>query len=320
MPNLPIPFLATAAYPHTDEWLRVLQEAMPDERIVALSQAAESSALAAEIQAATLAIVARPDPHDWAKLPHLRWVHGVWTGVDHLLKVPELAARRIVRLVDPQMAATMAEAVLAWVLFIHRDMPAYARQQQQQRWHERPYLRPQDKTVGLLGLGELGSASAARLLAAGFRVCGWSRQQKELAGVTCFSGEDGLAALLSQSDILVCLLPLTPETQHLLDRRRLALLPRGAALINFSRGPIICAEDLRAALDSGAIDHTVLDVFDHEPLPKDDWSWRHPRVSVLPHCSAPTDKKTAAKIIAENIRRFRNSGEIPAGVDRDKAY
>jgi glyoxylate/hydroxypyruvate reductase A len=199
-------------------------------------------------------------------------------------------------------------------------MPAYARQQAQKRWQPLPYSRPTQRTVSLLGLGALGSASAERLLAAGFKVCGWSRRPKSLPGIECFCGESGLEAMLAQTGILACLLPLTSETRGLLNAERLARLPAGASLINFARGPIVVDEDLRAALDRGHLDHAVLDVFAIEPLPTDQWQWQHPGVTVLPHCSAQTDRETASRIVADNIRRYRKDGELPACIDMERGY
>ena len=126
--------------------------------------------------------------------------------------------------------------------------------------------------------------------------------------------------MLAQTDILICLLPLTPQTKGLLDARRLSWLPSGASLINFARGPIVKDEDLRDALDQGHLSRAVLDVFDVEPLPDDRWQWTHPRVTVLPHCSAPTDMQSASRIVAARIRAYLATGVIPAGVDADKGY
>lgn len=311
----PIPFLAAPGYAHTQAWLNALQTAMPEEQIVAfdaLSEAAKASC--------TVAIVANPNPAQLQQLPRLHWVHSVWAGVERLVSDLASSELKIVRLVDPQLANTMAEAVLAWVLYLHRDIPAYARQQAQKIWQSREYVPARQRTIGILGLGALGEAAAQSLLQAGFSVCGWSKSAKSIEGVACFSGDDGLATMLAQTAILVCLLPLTPHTKGLINAQLLATLPQGASLINFARGAIVNHDDLRAALDRQHISHAVLDVFDIEPLPDAEWQWQHPQVSVLPHCSAPTDRKTASAIVAENIRRYRQSGELPATVDIGRGY
>ncbi len=309
-----IPFVAARAK-EAPAWIAALRQAMPEERIVAFHELS-----ADEKSSATLAIVANPDPADLKQCAQLRWVHSVWAGVERLVADLGNSGVKIVRLVDPQLTATMSEAVLAWTLYLHRDMPAYARQQQQQLWRAHAYTPPQRKTVGLLGLGELGAASAARLLAAGFKVCGWSRQRKSLPDVECFAGNTELETMLEKTDILVCLLPLTPATTGLLGRDQFSRLPHGALLINFARGHIIDDDDLHASLDSGAIAHAVLDVFAIEPLPPGQWQWHHPRVTILPHCSAPTTCATAAQIVAGNVLRYRQTGKIPSNVDMARGY
>jgi glyoxylate/hydroxypyruvate reductase A len=311
----PIPFVSAANYAKTQAWVHALQHAMPDEVIVPF--AAMSTNDRAHCK---LAIVANPDPSDLKGMPQLEWIHSVWAGVERL--VAGLAHRdlKIVRLVDPQLANTMAESVLTYVLYLHRNGPLYARQQAEQHWQAHEYVRAGRRTVTLLGLGVLGQAAAKRLVAAGFRVCGWSRNKRKLDQVECFAGEHDLPHVLAQTDILVCLLPLTEETRGLLDAERLVCLPQGASLINFARGPIVDEAALLAALDTGHLSHAVLDVFEHEPLPAGHRFWSHPSVTVLPHCTAPTDMETASLIVARNVATWRNSGAIPAAVNLDRGY
>lgn len=310
-----LPFICNPDYPFARQWIVSLQQAMPDEEVVPLS------ALDAHARAScTVAIVGNPLPQDVRQLPQLRWVHSVWAGVERLVADLADLELNIVRLVDPQLAETMAEAVLAWTLYLHRDMPLYAAQQTRRQWLAADYARPQDTTVGLLGLGALGEAAADRLAGAGFNVCGWSRMRKSVSHVECFAGAVELPAMLARTDILVCLLPLTVETRGLLNATTFAQLPHHASLINFARGPIVCDDALRAALDAERIRHAVLDVFSIEPLPPDSWQWAHPRVSVLPHISAPTDRQTASAIVGQNIRRYRETGEIPESVDLARGY
>lgn len=311
----PIAFVARPRYEQTDAWLGALRQAMPSETIVHIGTMGD-----AQRRSAKVAIVANPDPEDLRALPSLCWVHSVWAGVERLVADLSDTDLKIVRLVDPQLATTMAEAVLAWTLYLHRDMPAYARQQRDALWHALPYRRAGARTVGLLGLGSLGEAAAAVLRTAGFKVCGWSRQRKAIDGVECLAGVQELDLLLERSDILVCLLPLTPETIGLLDSARLARLPEGGQLINFSRGPIVVEAALKGALDAGHLRHAVLDVFNREPLTADAWEWSHPAVTVLPHISGPTDLGTAAQIVASNIRRWRESGAIPSLIDTRTGY
>ncbi|CAN7565951.1 glyoxylate/hydroxypyruvate reductase A [Rhizobium rhizogenes] len=296
-------------------WLEALSLRMPDEKIVSFRHLDEEDRAAVDI-----AIVANPDPMDLARLPGLTLIHSLWAGVERLVSELGDSTLPVVRLVDPQLSRTMAEAVLAWTYYLFRDMPAYARFQRERSWQQLPYRRPDQITVGLLGLGALGEAAAHRLTDAGFKVIGWSRSAKDVEGVKTFSGDDGLNAVLSRSDILTCLLPLTSETRGLLNAERLALLPANASLINFARGPIVVSEDLLQALDTGRLNHAVLDVFDVEPLPVDAPFWDHPRITVLPHISAPTDRETAAAIVADNIRSFRRTAALPSIVDFARGY
>ena len=296
------------------EYLQILSAAMPGERLVPFRRMTD-----AERASAQVAIVANPDPAEVAALPGLVWVQSLWAGVEKLVGVFDRPLP-IIRLVDREMARTMAEAVLAWTYYLQRDMPAYASQQRERVWQPHPYRKPTDTTVGLLGLGALGSAAVERLTDAGFCVEAWSRTPKAVTGIDTVHGADGLLAMLGHCDILVCLVPLTPETRGLVNAARLAALKPGAALINFARGPIVVTEDLIAALDSGHLSHAVLDVFDVEPLPAQSPLWAHPAVTVLPHISGPTDMDSAAATVAANLREYRTTGQPPQGVDAGRGY
>ncbi len=296
-------------------WLNLLRAALPAEHIESLRRMRPEDHAGVEI-----AIVANPDPTDLRKLPNILWVHSLWAGVERLVaELPDFS-RPVVRLIDPQLARNMSEAALAWTYYLFRDMPAYARQQRAHEWCQQPYRSAASVTVGVLGLGELGAASAERIRAQDFNVLGWSRSQKNLPGILCLSGEDGLAELLSRSDIVLCLLPLTEATRGLLDEGALAGMKPGAALINFARGPIVATDALVAALDAGRLSHAVLDVFDQEPLPPESGLWSHPGITVLPHISGPTDPRTGAQVVAANIRAFREDGRLPESVDFATGY
>jgi glyoxylate/hydroxypyruvate reductase len=310
-----IPFLATATGAPRQAWFAALQSALPEVEICELQQLT-----AVEKQQCQVAIVTNPPLSELAQLPNLIWVHSVWAGVETLMHTVGDSPLKIVRLIDPMLAETMAEAVLAWTLYLHRDMPLYRQQQQRQIWQSKPYRRPHSKTVGILGLGQLGQAAAAALLAANFKLCGWSQQRKSIPGVQCFAGDAELLPMLSDCDIVVCLLPLTSDTHGLLSTAQFNALPTGAQLINFGRGQIIDDDALRLALDQRKLQHAVLDVFATEPLPVDQWQWQHPNVTVLPHCAAPTDKTSASLIVAANIRHWLSTGVIEGNVNLVRGY
>jgi glyoxylate/hydroxypyruvate reductase A len=229
-------------------------------------------------------------------------------GVERLLADPALPRGvPLARLVDPGMVAAMSETVLAHTLDWHRRLYRYREQQPQARWHRYRQYMASDHTVGLLGLGALGTDAARKLLALGFKVAGFSRRPKKVDEVECFTELD---AFLRRTNVLVCLLPLTDKTRGILNSRTLSLLPKGAGLINVARGPHLVVPDLIAALDSGQLAHAWLDVFDEEPLPASSPLWKHPGVSITPHAAALTEPRTAVAAIAENVERVRR-GERP---------
>lgn len=296
-------------------WITSLRRVMPAERILDVTELDQAQRSRCEI-----AIVANPDPEDLKQLPALIWVHSLWAGVERMLQELGSPAFRIVRLVDPKLAETMAEAALAWTFYLHRDMPRYAQQQSRQDWQPLPYVEAAERRVSVLGLGELGSAAACRLRDNGFRVSGWSRTQHDLPGIRCHSGESGLKNLLAETDILLCLLPLTPQTSGLLDSAMLGLLPAGACIINFARGPVINEAALLQALDQAQLSHAVLDVFNQEPLPAGHAFWTHPSVTVLPHISAPTSTGSACRIVAQHIADYRAGRGLPPCVEPERGY
>ncbi len=271
-----------------------------------------------EIEAA---LVWRPKPGLLEQLPNLKLILSLGAGVDHILADPALPPGvPIVRLVDPHMTAAMSEYVQLQVLRLHRQDPAYRTQQQARLWQPLPQPSAAERRVGVLGMGVLGSDAALKLKVLGFDVAGWSRAERKLPGVPSFCGADGLAALLRRSEILICLLPLTPATAGLLDAARLALLPRGAALVNCARGAHLVDLDLLAALDSGQLAAAVLDVFRDEPLPPEHPFWRHPRILVTPHVAAATHPPTAAVAVADNLRRLREGRPLLNRVDVSVRY
>ncbi|WP_320825474.1 glyoxylate/hydroxypyruvate reductase A [Reinekea sp.] len=313
--NPVIALLGDFAETERSQWLHHLRAAMPDEQILPFAELNPRQKELVEF-----AIVANPDPAQIAELPNLIWAHSLWAGVEKIIANFGQGSLQIVRLIDPNLANLMAEACLAWTLYLHRDMPTYRQQQQTQTWQQQPYIAAQDRTIGLLGLGKLGTAVAQRLLANGFKVAGWSRTPKLLAGCDCYNGDAGLDQLLAGSDIVIGLLPATPDTAGLLNRPRLATLKPGASLINFGRGSLIEQDALLDALNSAQIEHAVLDVFDQEPLPKDHAYWHHAQVTLLPHISAPTQPDSASHIVARHLADYRQTGRIPATVDLVRGY
>jgi glyoxylate/hydroxypyruvate reductase A len=262
--------------------------------------------------------------HEMAELrryPNLRLVVSMGAGVDHLLRPPgPPPGVPVARLKDARLTQGMTEWVVLNVLRFHRQDLEYRALQAGRRWEELPAPETASRRVGVLGMGELGGAAAAALLALGFPVMGWSRTPKRRPGVECFHGPAGLDSMLGRSDIVLCLLPLTPETRGILNRRSLSLLPRGAFLLNAARGGHVVQDDLLTALDNGQIAGAALDVFEPEPLPPDHPFWAHPRVVMTPHAASITIPSSAAPQVADNLRRARSGRPLVNLVDFGAGY
>jgi len=317
--NSIISFVSQLAEQEQADWLQLLSVKLPNECIKLDKDLSVDQKLQCEI-----AIVADPDPVILSQYSNLVWAQSLWAGVDALVSTlsddNSAPKFKLIRLIDPILAQTMSEAVLTWVLYLHRDMPKYLRQQKQAKWQQHRYLLPQERTVGILGLGELGKVSALRLVQNGFNVLGWSQSQKLINGVHCYCGGDGLATMIKQCDTLICLLPLTSNTYQLIDNDLLKSLPQGASIINFARGGIVANDDLIKNLDNGHLDHAILDVFEQEPLNENDPFWSHDKITVLPHISAPTHFESAGKVAANNIKNYRESAQLPVHIDWQKGY
>jgi len=268
------------------------------------------------------ALVWQPAPEWSAGLANVKAVFNLGAGVDALLGDPALPGGvPIVRVVDPRLAQGMTEYVVHWVLHFHRDMHVYARQQRARQWTQHANADPATRRVGILGLGELGSHAAHALLMLGFEsVAGWSRTPKELPGVESFSGDGGLAAFLARTEILVNLLPDTPATRGVLNADTLALLPRGAFLINAGRGATVVEVDLTAALEDGRIQAAALDVFAAEPLPADHPLWGMDNVYVTPHVASLTDADSACRVVRDGIEEIEAGGQPENVVDPARGY
>lgn len=259
-------------------------------------------------------------PGAFPPFDNLRAIQSTWAGVNHLLQGGNLPASvPIARMVDDGLTCSMTEYLLFQVLDYLRQGPALRQAQRQSHWQEGDG-RLAGRRIGILGLGTLGLDAARQFAALGLPLRGWSRTAKTVPGIDCYAGEAGLAAFLAGCDILICLLPLTPETRGILSATLFAQLPAGACLINAARGPHLVEADLIAALDSGHLSRAILDVFHHEPLPAESPLWRHPRITVTPHIAAITRAGTGATLIVENYRRALNGEELINQVDPQLGY
>ena len=298
----------------TARWRPLLAELMPEHEFRFWPEIGNPAAI-------EYAMVWQPPPGLLASLPNLKLICGLGAGIDHLLRDPELPRHvPIMRLVDPYMTDAMSEYVVLSALRLHRQDLDYLAQQRAQIWEERDQKNACERPVGILGFGTLGQEAGRKLRALGFPVAGWSRGAKEIAGFKTYAGAEGLAAIAAESEILVCLLPLTAATEGILDAALFARLPRGAGLVNAGRGGQLVEADLIPALDSGQLSGAVLDVFRDEPLPPEHPFWTHPRIIVTPHIAAETHPPTAAAIIGNAIRRFAAGQPVPNLVDLARGY
>lgn len=255
---------------------------------------------------------------DFSPFSRLKAVLSLWAGVEKIADNDTLSVP-LARMVDHGLTQGMTEWVVGHVLRYHLGMDRHITIQDGVWAPDAPPLA-QQRNLCILGLGALGEAAARALASLNFTVTGWSRTAKDIPGVTCLHGPDGLRDALSRAEILVLLLPDTAATENALNAETLALLPKGARIINPGRGPLIDDEALLDALNSGQVGHATLDVFRIEPLPPDHPYWSHPNVTVTPHIASETRPVTAAQVICENIRRGEAGEPFVHLVDRKLGY
>jgi len=283
---------------------------------------------AGDIAEIRYALAWEPPPGVLATLPNLAMIVSVGAGVDHLLGDPRLPNVPVVRYVDPDLTGRMVEYVASQVLHHQRRMSEIAVQQQRKIWKYLPEPAAHEVRVGVMGLGVMGAASLAALRAFGYQLAGWSRSPHSLPGVECFAGPGQLDAFLARTDILVCLLPLTPETRGILNRDLIRKLSRsgrnprlpGPVLINGGRGGQQVEADIIAALDAGELYAASLDVFETEPLPASSPLWSHPRVVITPHIAAESTSRAITKYLFRQIARHQRGEPLENVVDRSKGY
>ncbi|WP_046862225.1 2-hydroxyacid dehydrogenase [Microvirga massiliensis] len=259
-------------------------------------------------------------------LPALEVIFSLGAGVDHLMGYPDLPPVPIVRVMSDDLTTRMSEYVVLHCLLYLRDQRRYDAQQRAKIWEQdRSPPRASDVRVGIMGVGVLGQDAARKLSMMGFDVAGWSRTPRAVDGFETFAGREGLDAFLARTDILVCLLPLTPETRGILNRTLFERLARdgrlgGPFLINAGRGGLQIEQDIVACLDDGTLKGATLDVFETEPLPEDSPLWLHPRVTVTPHVSAVSSPDATARSIVEQIRRHEAGEPLEGVVDLARGY
>jgi glyoxylate/hydroxypyruvate reductase A len=259
-------------------------------------------------------------PEFLAALPRLKVLFSSGAGIDHIDVSAVPAHVPIVRMIEPGIIDGMVEYVSLAVLALHRDFFDYVEANAKRVWAQLEVPPASARSIGVMGMGVLGRAVLERLATYGFRLRGWNRSLREMVSVESFAGADELQPFLEGCDVLVCLLPLTPLTRGILNRKLFSALPSGATLINAARGPHLVDSDLLEALNSGHLSRAILDVTDPEPLPDAHPFWAHPRVFLTPHVASMTQPETAAPILLENLRRHQRGEPLADLIDRSRGY
>ena len=302
-----------------ERWKARFDEVCGDRRVLQLPAANFDPA---EIH---YAAVWKPVPGELAAFPNLKVIFNLGAGVDALMADRSLPDVPLVRVAVDDLTARMAEYVVLHVLMHHRQELYLRDSQRVKRWAPKYQWPANAISVGIMGLGTLGVSAAEVLKRIGFRVAGWSRSEREIDGIECFHGKAQLEAFLARTDILVCLLPLTPDTQHILNRELFTKLNRngplgGPVLINAGRGGLQNEKDILTCLDDGTLGGASLDVYATEPLPPDSRFWTHPKVVLTPHNAADTDPDEISKYVASQIERFEAGGALENIVDPARGY
>ncbi len=292
-------------------WKKALQEHDPSFKIEVFPEVKKPEAV-------KFALSWEHPPGIFREYPNLKLIASMGAGIDHIMRDPQLPKHvDITRVVDEKLSEDMSLFVLALVLDRLRDISYH---HSSGTWSKRLYQRPEDVTIGIMGLGVLGLATAQRLVNNGFRVRGWAKTQKEVKDVETFFGEEQLDAFLEETNLLICLLPLTPETENILNKDLFKKLPKGAYLINVARGRHLVDEDLLEMLENGHLSGASLDVFREEPLPEDHFFRSNDRIRITPHNASITSPASVVPQIVENYRRMLNNLPLKYKVSRQKGY
>ncbi len=269
----------------------------------------------------TMGIVWKHPHGSLSPYPNLRCIASFGAGVDFIFEDPERPPDvAITRVVDDALAEDMSEYVLTAIMGHLKNTSQYVKDQFRGMWSPKPYSRISDHTIGIMGIGTLGTHLAKDLRNIGFKVIGWSKNPKALEGIPVYHGAESRKEFLSKSSVLVCLLPLTPETREILNRDTLNQLPMGGYLINVARGGHLKEEDLIPLLDSGHLSGACLDVFAEEPLPKEHPFWDHPLIQITPHVASVSDPASVVPQLAENYLRLSRGEELRNRIDLQQGY
>ena len=306
-------------------WAERIRPLLPERTILTTNNKGIYEGAEAPLRDVRYVLVWKPKQETLDRLPSLKAIFSLGAGVDHIFALSRLPDVPIARIVDRDLTMRMTEYVVWQVLDQLRRGPAYRRLQREGRWDELEQPAAGHVTVGLMGLGIMGADATEVLLRLGFQVRGWSRTKKQIAGVETFAGSSGLDEFLSGTDILVSLLPLTPETRNFIDINLLKKLRRsgplgGPVFINAGRGGSQVEADIAQALQDGTLVGAALDVFAAEPLPADSPLWSFDNLTITPHVAAVSDAQALARQIAEQIEAFERGQPLRNCVERERGY
>ena len=286
-------------------WSNGLQKAMPEMDIKVYPDDGD-------VNEVEFAVVWKHPRGILKKYPNLKAILSLGAGVDHIISDPELPEGiPIVRLVDKKLTHEMCLHALHWVLHFHSDQYLYRSQQLKRQWIQQSSIQTEDRTIGIMGLGNIGRSIGELLVTQSFNVIGWGANQKSsLTDIKYYYGQDQLSDFLGRTNILINVLPLTSDTTNIITKKELSLLPKNSFIINIGRGGIINEDDLLTLLSDGHIKAAALDVFTQEPLPENNSLWDHPSVYITPHIAGQSNPNSAGQTISENIHRIQK-GELP---------
>lgn len=263
----------------------------------------------------------KPENGVLAKFPNLKVIHSVGAAVDHITKTQKInETQTICRIVDENLSNDMFEFLLAAILNHIKNLAVYQSQKANQNWQPQTYKTFKDITVSILGVGNIGSFVAEKLAVLGFDVKGWAVNEKEIAGVSTFAGDKELAQFLNGTDILINILPVTSQTENIINNQMLSQINKGGYFINVGRGEHLVEEDLIAVLNSGHLSGALLDVYKTEPLPKEHLFWKHPKIMITPHIASITNIESAAYLVVENYQNHLNGLPLKHTLSLTKGY
>lgn len=297
----------------TEEWQRNLQKLLPETKVEVYPIISNPE---------DVEFIATWKPHkDYIKeFPNLKVVQSVGAGIDHLLHTEIPDSVKVTRIVDSALKQEMFEHVLACVMTSMKNLLTYHKNQLQQEWNPKKYTSIYETTITILGLGEIGKLVAERFVALGFRVKGWSNSQKNMNGVATFVGKEGLNSAIANTDFIINILPLTTETESILNYKFFNQCSKQTVLINVGRGAHLVEKDLLIAIDEKQIKEAYLDVFREEPLPENHPFWSNKNIYITPHIASVTNATTALQQVATNYNKLKNMETLENEVSLDKGY